>query len=55
MNRNLSKLGAQLLDIWKQLGTSQRVSVLSATLVVVAGLLEQRAKVEIEGTAVIAD
>ena len=39
MNRNLSKLGAQLLGIWKQLGTSQRVSVLSATLVVVGGLV----------------
>jgi flagellar M-ring protein FliF len=39
MNRNLSKLGAQLLEIWKQLGTGQRVSVLSATLVVVGGLV----------------
>jgi flagellar M-ring protein FliF len=39
MNRNLSKLGAQLLEIWKQLGVSQRVSVLAATLVVVAGLV----------------
>jgi flagellar M-ring protein FliF len=38
MNRNLSKLGAQLSDIWKQLGPSQRVSILSATLVLVAGL-----------------
>src|SRR5262245_20489322 len=38
MNRNLSKLSSQLLDIWKQLGTSQRISVVVATLVVVAGL-----------------
>ena len=29
---NLSKLGAQLVEIWKQLGVSQRVSVISATL-----------------------
>ena len=35
---NLSKLGAQLVEIWKQLGVSQRVSVISATLVLVAGL-----------------
>jgi flagellar M-ring protein FliF len=35
---NLSKLGAQLLEIWKQLGVSQRVSVLAATFVLVAGL-----------------
>ena len=27
MNRNLSKLGTQLLDIWKQLGASQRVTL----------------------------
>src|SRR5436305_1041881 len=39
MNRNLSKLVAQLAEIWKQLGVSQRVSVLAATLVVVAGLI----------------
>ena len=38
MNRNLSKLGAQLRDIWNQLGPSQRVSIVSATLVLVAGL-----------------
>ena len=35
---NLSKLGTQLVEIWKQLGVSQRVSVISATLVLVAGL-----------------
>jgi flagellar M-ring protein FliF len=35
---NLSKLGAQLVEIWKQLGASQRISVLAATLVLVAGL-----------------
>jgi flagellar M-ring protein FliF len=39
MNRNLSKLGTQLGDIWKQLGPSQRVSILAATLVLVAGLV----------------
>src|SRR5262245_11914894 len=35
---NLAKIGAQLRDIWKQLGTSQRVSVISATLVLIVGL-----------------
>jgi flagellar M-ring protein FliF len=39
MNQNLSKLGAQLRDIWRQLGPSQRVSILAATLVLVAGLV----------------
>jgi flagellar M-ring protein FliF len=38
MNQNLSKLGAQLRDIWKQLGAAQRVSVASATVVLVVGL-----------------
>ena len=38
MNQNLSKLGAQLRDIWKQLGAAQRVSVLSATVVLMVGL-----------------
>jgi flagellar M-ring protein FliF len=36
---NLSKLGAQLLEIWRQLGPSQRVSVLAATVVVLGGLV----------------
>lgn len=35
---NLSKLGTQLVEIWKQLGPSQRVSVLAATIVVLGGL-----------------
>ena len=39
MNQNLSKLGAQLRDIWNQLGSSQRVSILAATLVLVSGLV----------------
>ncbi|HEX4350657.1 MAG TPA: flagellar basal-body MS-ring/collar protein FliF [Verrucomicrobiae bacterium] len=39
MNQNLSKLGKQLMDIWGQLGASQRVSVLAATFVLVAGLV----------------
>src|SRR5580692_931753 len=38
MNQNLSKLFAQLRDIWGQLGASQRLSVLAATFVLVAGL-----------------
>lgn len=39
MNQNLSKLGKQLWDIWGQLGASQRVTVLAATFVLVAGLV----------------
>ena len=39
MNRNLAKLAAQLRDIWNQLGASQRVSIVSATLVVAGGLV----------------
>ena len=38
MNQNLAKLAKQLGDIWKQLGASQRVSVLAATFVLLAGL-----------------
>ena len=38
MNNNFSKLGQQLLTIWGQLGASQRISVLAATFVLVAGL-----------------
>lgn len=38
MNQNLSKLGAQLREIWRHLGTGQRISVLSATVVLLAGL-----------------
>ncbi|HEX9047547.1 MAG TPA: flagellar basal-body MS-ring/collar protein FliF [Verrucomicrobiae bacterium] len=38
MNQNFSKLLKQLGDIWGQLGASQRVSVVAATLVLVAGL-----------------
>ncbi|HWQ91198.1 MAG TPA: flagellar basal-body MS-ring/collar protein FliF [Clostridia bacterium] len=33
MNQNISKLGGQLLAIWKQLGVAQRVTVAAATLV----------------------
>jgi flagellar M-ring protein FliF len=36
---NLSKLGKQLLEIWKQLGVSQRISVLAATIVLAGGLI----------------
>ncbi|HYG23424.1 MAG TPA: flagellar basal-body MS-ring/collar protein FliF [Verrucomicrobiae bacterium] len=36
---NLSKLGTQLVEIWKQLGASQRISVLAATIVVLGGLI----------------
>src|SRR5690348_15407205 len=38
MNQKLTKLGGQLLDIWRQLGTAQRLSVLSATLVLMVAL-----------------
>jgi flagellar M-ring protein FliF len=38
MNQNLSKLLKQLADIWSQLGASQRVSVVAAVFVLVAGL-----------------
>lgn len=38
MNQNFSKLLGQLRDIWSQLGASQRVSVLAATFVLIAGL-----------------
>jgi flagellar M-ring protein FliF len=38
MNQNLSKLGAQLREIWNQLGNAQRFSVISATFVLFAGL-----------------
>jgi flagellar M-ring protein FliF len=38
MNQNIFKVGAQLRDIWKQLGTSQRISVVAATFVLAAGL-----------------
>jgi len=39
MNQNLSKLGQQLIAIWGQLGASQRLSVVAATFVLVAGLV----------------
>jgi flagellar M-ring protein FliF len=38
MNQNLSKLLNQLQAIWSQLGASQRVSVVAATFVLMAGL-----------------
>lgn len=38
MNQNLSKLGTQLRTIWSQLGTSQRISVIAATIVLLATL-----------------
>ncbi len=38
MNQNLSKLLLQLRAIWSQLGASQRVSVVAATLVLVGAL-----------------
>lgn len=38
MNQNLSKLVAQLRAIWGQLGPSQKLTVLAATFVLVAGL-----------------
>ena len=39
MKQNFTKLGQQLLAIWKQLGASQRISVVLATLVVVGGVI----------------
>jgi flagellar M-ring protein FliF len=38
MQQNLGKVGQQLLQIWKQLGISQRISIVLATLVVLGGL-----------------
>ena len=38
MNNNLSKLGGQLREIWKQLGAGQRLTVGAATFVLLAGL-----------------
>jgi len=38
MNQNLTKLLNQLRIIWDQLGASQRVSVIAATFVLIAGL-----------------
>jgi len=38
MNQNLTKLLAQLRDIWRQLGATQRINVAAATFVLVAGL-----------------
>lgn len=39
MNQSLTKLGKQLLDIWKQLGVSQRLTVVLATLGVIVALV----------------
>src|SRR5262245_36256333 len=38
MNQNLKQLGKQLLDIWKQLGLNQRLSVVLAGGAVLLGL-----------------
>jgi flagellar M-ring protein FliF len=38
MMQNLNQLGRQLLEIWKQLGLNQKVSIVLAALVVVGGL-----------------
>jgi flagellar M-ring protein FliF len=38
MNQNFGKLGAQLRDIWTQLGAGQRTSVISATLMLLVAL-----------------
>jgi flagellar M-ring protein FliF len=39
MTKNLAQLGLQLLEIWKQLGLNQRVSIVFTALVVLGGLL----------------
>ncbi len=38
MNKNLSQTARQLAAIWQQLGLNQRISVISATAIVLAGL-----------------
>ena len=38
MNKNFSQVGQQLAAIWKQLGLNQRISIVMATLVTIAGL-----------------
>jgi flagellar M-ring protein FliF len=38
MNLNISQLGRQLLEIWKQLGLNQRLSVVLAAFAVFVGL-----------------
>ncbi len=38
MNENLAKIGRQLQGIWKELGANQRVSVVLATVVLMAGM-----------------
>jgi flagellar M-ring protein FliF len=39
MNKNLSQTFRQLAAIWQQLGASQRISVVTATIMVVGGLI----------------
>ena len=39
MNPNVARIGQQLQDIWKQLGISQRISVVLATSVLLLGIL----------------
>jgi ABC-type phosphate/phosphonate transport system ATPase subunit len=41
MNKNLSQIARQLAAIWQQLGLSQRISVIAATVVVLAGRFER--------------
>jgi flagellar M-ring protein FliF len=38
MNKNLSQIARQLAAIWQQLGLNQRISVVAATVIVLAGL-----------------
>src|SRR5262249_68085 len=38
MNNNLSQLGRQLAGIWKHLGVNQRISIVLASIVMIAGL-----------------
>jgi flagellar M-ring protein FliF len=38
MTKNLSQLGQQLLGIWRQLGLNQRISIVMATVIALAGL-----------------
>jgi flagellar M-ring protein FliF len=38
MSKNISQLGQQLLGIWTQLGLNQRISIVMATVIALAGL-----------------
>ena len=39
MNQNVTRIGHQFQDIWKQLGVSQRISVVLATGILLIGII----------------